>query len=138
MATVQGILSDVNIRGHVDFLVAAMQSGSWKSIWQELNLKYVTFADVGLDPAVNDAVVWQVCQDQEFVLITSNRNQSGADSLESALRERAWPDSLPVLTISDAERFRHDRAYVEQVIESLLDILLDIQVYRGTGRLYLP
>lgn len=60
MATVQGILSDVNIRGHVDFLVTLIQSGSWKSIWRE------------------------------------------------------------------------------QVIESLLDILLDIDAYRGTGRLYLP
>lgn len=138
MEKVQGVLSDVNIRGQVDFLVAAMQSGSWESLWQELNLKYVTFADVGLDAAANDAVVWEVCQDQRFVLITSNRNQSGADSLESTLRERTTPESLPVLTISDAERFRHDRIYVEQVIESLLDILLDIQIYRGTGRLYLP
>lgn len=134
----QGILSDVNIRGHFDFLVAAMKAGSWNATWQELNVKYVAFADVGLDPKDSDAVVWQVCQDQGLVLITSNRNQTGADSLESTLRERTTPESLPVLTISDAERFRHDRAYVERVIESLLDILVDIEVYRGAGRLYLP
>jgi hypothetical protein len=95
MATVQGILSDVNIRGHIDFLVAAMQSGTWKSIWSELNLKYVTFADMGLDPATNDAVVWQVCQDRELVLITSNRNRSGADSsnrrFATAVRLKAYP-----------------------------------------------
>lgn len=69
---------------------------------------------------------------------TSNRNQSGEDSLEATLRQRATPESLPVLTISDPERLHHDRAYVENVIESLLDILLDIDAYRGTERLYLP
>lgn len=67
-----------------------------------------------------------------------DRNQSGADSLESTLGDRTTPESLPVLTISDAERFRHDRAYVQQVMESLFDILLDIEVYRGTGRFFLP
>lgn len=138
MATVRAILSDVNIRGHVGYLIAAIESGSWQSIWHELNVEYLTFADAGLDPAANDAVIWQACQDHGYVLITSNRNQSGADSLESTIRQRSAPASLPVLTISDVERFRHDRAYVEQVIESLLDILLDIDVYRGTGRLYLP
>ena len=138
MATVQGILSDVNIRGHVDFLVTPIQSGSWKSIWRELRIAYVTFGQVGLEPSANDAVVWQLCQDRGYVLITSNRNQTGADSLEATLRDRTTPESLPVLTVSDPERFHYDRTYVELVIESLLDILLDIDAYRGTGRLYLP
>jgi hypothetical protein len=138
MATVQGILADVNIRGHVDYLVALIESGTWESIWNELNVKYVSFAEVGLNPAANDAVVWQFCQDHQFVLLTSNRNQTGADSLESILRERTRPENLPVLTVSDPERFHTNRAYVDKVIESLLDILLDIDAYRGTQRLYLP
>lgn len=89
----QGILADVNIQGHVDYL---------------------------------------------YVLITSNRNQDDADSLETAIRDRGTTDSLPVLTISDPDRFHTDRNYVDKVVEALLDILLDIEVYRGTGRLYLP
>lgn len=72
------------------------------------------------------------------MLLTSNRNQTGPDSLEETLRQRTTPESLPVLTISDPERFRRDRTYIERVIESLLDILLDIDAYRSTGRLYLP
>lgn len=135
---VQGILSDINIRGHVNFLVAIIESGTWQSIWRELNIKHLTFADAGLAPASSDVMVWQFCQEHEYVLLTGNRNQTGADSLESTLRQRTTPRSLPVLTVSDPERFHHDRPYVDEVIESLLDILLDIDVYRGTGRLYVP
>ncbi|HVA49115.1 MAG TPA: hypothetical protein VNH11_22320 [Pirellulales bacterium] len=103
-----------------------------------MSIQYAAFGDVGLDPAAKDDVVWQFGQDQEYVLITSNRNRSGDDSLEATLRQCVTMQSLPVLTISDPERFHRDRAYVENVIESLLDILLDINAYRGTGRLYLP
>lgn len=134
----QGLLADVNIQGHVDFLVAVMRSGSWKSLWDELKVEYLTFEHVGLDASAKDSTIWQSCQTHGCVLITSNRNRSGPDSLEATLGARNTADSLPVMTISDPERFHHDRAYVENVIERLFDILLDIDAYRGTGRVYLP
>lgn len=134
----QGILADVNIQGHVDFLVALMQSDSWKSLWDELNVQYLSFAQVGLDASAKDSAIWHLCQDRGYVLITSNRNQSGADSLEATLRQRTKLDSFPVLTMSAPERFHHDRAYVEKVVERVFDILLDLDAYRGAGRLYLP
>ncbi|HWG45363.1 MAG TPA: hypothetical protein VN688_21550 [Gemmataceae bacterium] len=35
-------------------------------------------------------------------------------------------------------RINHSRAYAERVVERLLEYLIDIDNYRGTGRLYLP
>ena len=133
-----GILADVNIQGHVDLLIDLLTSETWIEFWQALGIRYATFADVGLDTDAPDDLIWQKCQDQDLVLITSNRNQSGPDSLEATIRARTTPESLPVLTMADAERFRNDRAYAEQVVASVLEKLLEIDSFRGTGRLYLP
>ena len=133
-----GILADANIQGHVDFLFALLTSEAWLEFWQALGIRYATFGDAGLDVAAADAEVWQRCQDQGYVLITSNRNQKGPDSLEAIIRNRATAESLSVLTLADAERFRNDRAYADRVVASLLEILFEIGSFRGTGRLYLP
>lgn len=133
-----GILADVNIQGHIDFLFDLLTSHAWNEFWEALGIRYATFADVGLDTETADAEVWQACQDQGFVLVTSNRNKKGPDSLEATIRDRLTAKSLPVLTLSDAERFRTDRDYADRVVASLLEILLEIDSLRGTGRLYLP
>lgn len=135
---VTGILADVNIQGHVDFLMELVRSDEWIEFWQYLNIRYVTFADVGLRAETSDADIWQLCQGQGYVLITSNRNRESADSLESTIRAHGGRDSLPVLTLADAERVRHDRGYASRTVVSLLQTLLDIDAVRGAGRLYLP
>jgi hypothetical protein len=56
------------------------------------------------------------------------RNQDGDDSLETAIRTRSTPESLPVFTIADAGR----------VVESMLKAILDIDNLRGTDRVWLP
>jgi hypothetical protein len=103
-----------------------------------VNLPLRTFRDVGLPPAASDAVIWHVCQQQQIILLTANRNAIGSESLEATLRACNTPDSLPVFTIGDAERVLHSRDYAERVVERLLEYLIDIDKYRGTGRLYLP
>jgi hypothetical protein len=45
---------------------------------------------------------------------------------------------VPVFTISDMQRFRSEREYVELVVAKLLEYLLDVDNLRGVGRLYLP
>jgi hypothetical protein len=42
------------------------------------------------------------------------------------------------LTLADAERVGHDRAYRDLIVERLFDTLINIEVVRGAGRLYLP
>ena len=40
--------------------------------------------------------------------------------------------------LADPGRVLNDRAYAEGVAEMLLERLLDIDLYRGVGRIYLP
>src|SRR5258708_3727502 len=99
--TVQAILADVNIQGQVELLVALMRAEPWREFWEELQIGYVTFAEAGLDRRARDAVIWQFCQQQEFVLVTNNRNDDGPDSLEATHRALTTPQSLPVFTLAD-------------------------------------
>lgn len=133
-----GILADINIGGHVDYLISLIESGTWQSIWRELNIECATFTEVGLASDAKDSTIWQFCQMEGYVLITGNRNEDDADSLQATIRARNTVQSLPVLTVSDPERLRKDREYADRLIESLLDALLDIDALRGTGRLYIP
>ena len=134
----KALLGDINIQGHVQILVLVLESATWRDVWTLFNLPIWTFRDVGLSPKASDAVVWQVCQQQEIILLTANRNADDADSLESTIRTHNTAGSLPVFTIADADRILHSRDYAERVVERLLDYLIDMDNYRGTGRLYLP
>ena len=72
------------------------------------------------------------------VLITGNRNRRGPSSLEETILLHNTPTSLPVFTLADPKRIRRSHKYANRVIESLLENLLDMESYLGTGRLYLP
>ena len=133
-----GILADINIQGHVELLQHVWESDYWREVWESLALRLYTFADVGLPRNAPDTKVWELCQQRGLALVTANRNQEGPDSLESAIRHQNSAASLPVFTLADPEHVRHSRAYAERVVEKLLERLLDINKYRGTGRLYLP
>ena len=135
---VKGILADGNTRGPVDDLVRRMQTEPWTEFWNELGLTLFHFEDVGLTPTSTDLQIWQKCQAEELILITNNRNENSIDSLESTIRKYNSPDSLPVFTIADLNKFRKNRSYAERAVESLYEYLLRIDGVRGTGRLYLP
>ncbi len=134
----KGLLSDVNVQGHVDLLVAAMRGEPWKIFWDHLGIEYFHFDDVGLANDASDSHVWETCQARQLILITNNRNRQGSESLEATIQRRNSSDSLPVLTIADVSRLRASRAYAERVVESLLDALLRVESLLGAGRLFLP
>lgn len=50
---------------------------------------------------------------------------------------RRFGHAKPVLTIGSLERFS-DREYREQCAVRLVDILLDLENYRGVGRIFIP
>jgi hypothetical protein len=133
-----GILADINIQGHVELLRHIWESAYWQEVWSSLALSVCTFPQVGLASNTPDTQVWELCQQRELVLITANRNQEGPESLEAAIRNLNTPSRLPVFTLADPEHVRQSRAYAERVVETLLEHLLDIEKYRGTGRIYLP
>ena len=132
------LLADANIEGYVDFLVALMQAEPWRLFWDDLQLRCVHFADVGLAPSAPDSLVWQTCQQQGLYLITDNRNEDRPDSLEATIRTQNTADSLPVFTIGNVQRLRQSHAYANQVIDTLFRYLLEGDNIRGTGRLFLP
>ena len=134
----KGLIADANVQGQVEYLVRSMQVDAWADFWQALGLALYRFEDVGLSASSTDLEVWSVCQAEQLILITDNRNLDSDDSLEATIRRNNTPESLPVFTIADMNEFRTDSSYVERVIAALYDYLLRIDEVRGAGRLYLP
>jgi hypothetical protein len=131
-----GILSDHNIEGHFRALVAIWEAEPWRDIWKELGLTVESFSSIGLSSDVSDSTLWFACQAREIVLITANRNDDGPDSLEATISRYNQESSWPVLTLANPLRFSQDRQYAEEVAERALDYLLEIDNYRGAGRIF--
>lgn len=128
------ILVDHNVEGQAALLLSALVSEGWI----ELELfRVVTFADVGLPFASSDRVVWQFAQDQKMLLLTSNRNMDGENSLEQTIRNENQPTSLPIITISDVGRVI-EKTYREQCATRLAEIALYLDSFLGAGRIYIP
>lgn len=132
------LLADVNIEGHVAYLVSRMQADYWRDEWAHLQLRYLTFPEAGLTRDDLDATVWHACQQNQFFLLTSNRNDDGPDSLEATIRKFNTATSLPVFTLSDADEVFRSKVYAERIVETLYDYLLRIETVLGSGRLFLP
>jgi hypothetical protein len=77
-------------------------------------------------------------QQRDIVLLTANRNDEGPESLEAAIRTLNDASSLPVLTIADPESVLTSRDYAERVAIQVLEYLLELDHFRGVGRLYVP
>jgi hypothetical protein len=143
------ILADVNNEGQlkllIDLLLAGPLSEIWlllagplSEIWLSLNFQLESFANLGLSEKAPDVQVWQTCQQHQVVLVTSNRNRKGSDSLEATLRTFNTPDSLPVITLANPQLLMSNKSYAERVAGRLLDYLFELENYRGAGRLYVP
>ena len=134
----RGILADINVVKHRRSLIRTWTSDTWRDLWNAMGLQVLDFSALDLSDRSPDALIWRICQRERLVLITANRNQDGPDSLETTIRTENQPDSLPVITIANAKRVLRDRDYAERVAESILDYLIRIDEFRGTGRLYAP
>jgi hypothetical protein len=135
---VKGILADINVEGQQIAIVSIWNSEDWREIWHGLGLSWESFRSLGLPEDSSDADIWRRCQREKLVLITANRNDDTSDSLEATIRGENQPDSLPVVTIANPTRVMRDRHYAEAVAIRLLDYLIFIDSYRGTGRLFVP
>jgi hypothetical protein len=116
---VKGLIADANIHGQVEYLVQRMQSEAWANFWQALGLILRHFDSVELSASATDLELWSVCQAEQLILITDNRNLGSEDSLETTIRRNNTPESLPVFTIADMNEFRTSDSYVERVVEAL-------------------
>lgn len=132
------IMADHDIEGQVQVLLRLLTSAEWQALWYELAIRVEAFTTLGLPADISDPELWQVCQTQQIVLITGNRNQEGPASLEAVIQASNTPWSLPVLTIGAPQRLLRSRVYAQRVATRLLEYLVDLENLRGTGRLYLP
>ncbi len=128
------ILIDHNIEGYVPRFENTIFVQDWKNL---VSIKMLDFKDVNLAINSNDRLVWQFAQRNEMILLTDNRNDDGPNSLERTIDQENTPDSLPVLTIGNITRVVQ-RNYRERCVERLIEIILDLDNYKGTGRLYIP
>ena len=128
------ILVDHNIEGRSDFLRITLDKQGWL---QDLPMRVVWLTDVGLPVNANDRQVWRFAQANGMFLLTGNRNNDGADSLQQTIVEENTPTSLPVINVGQPDRLTN-RAYREDCAARLLDIVLYPENYLGTGRQYIP
>jgi hypothetical protein len=131
---VSTILVDHDIEGQVLILWGALAAEGWLELCP---LALVTFVQAGLPIDSSDRTVWRFAQAHGMILLTHNRNMNAADSLEQTIREENTPTSLPVITLGRAERLR-ESAYRERCVVRLIEIVLEIELYFGTGRLFIP
>ena len=132
----QWILSDHNCERHAQQIFYALQRlGYDHLIPMTLNI----FSDVNLPYNARDEIVWRLCQEKGYLLLTGNRRtEDEEDSLELTIRRLYVSTILPVLTIGDMNRVLHDRDYCERCAIRLAEIALDLETLRGVTRLYLP
>jgi hypothetical protein len=133
-----GILADINVGKQRAAILSIWTSDAWRSLWNDLGLSVLSFQTLGLSDDSPDDLIWRTCQREGLVLITGNRNKRGPNSLEAVIESENRPNSLPVVTIANADRLLRDRDHAEKVAESFLDYLLRIDEVRGSGRLYVP
>jgi hypothetical protein len=132
------IMADHDVEGQMQVLLRLLTTAEWHEVWRELAVHVESFAHLGLPTDSSDAELWQICQTQQIILITGNRNSLGPEALEAVMARDKTLTSLPVLTIADPRRILSSPAYAERVAIRLLEYLLDLENYRGTRRLYLP
>jgi hypothetical protein len=128
-------LIDHNLKGHVLVFFGAIASQGWLDI---VPIQFVTFAEMDLSIDSDDRTVWRLAQENQMILLTANRSMKGKDSLEQVMREENTSESLPVITVSNADRLLNDSEYRGRCIESLVEIVLDIDTYRGARRIFIP
>jgi predicted nuclease of predicted toxin-antitoxin system len=127
-------LVDYNLDGYALVFLGLVTKLGWLEL---MSIEFVTFSEAGLSMDSSDRVVWNYAQAHQMMLLTANRNMKGFDSLEQVIREQNTEASFPVVTIGDLTRL-DEFDYRERCIDRLIEIVLDIKNYMGTGRLFIP
>ena len=128
-------LIDHNLKGHALVFFGSIASQGWLDI---VSVQFVTFTELDIPTDTDDRTVWRLAQKNHMILLTANRSMKGEDSLEQVMREESTSASLPVVTISNADRLLSDPDYRSRCVESLVEIVLSMESYRGVQRIFIP
>lgn len=127
-------LVDYNLDGYAPVFLGILTKFGWLEL---ISIQFVTFREIGLSMDSSDRIVWRYAQKNQMMILTANRNMKGKDSLEQVMREENTTTSFPVLTIGSFDRL-DEIDYRERCVERLIEIILDIDDYKGAGRLFIP
>jgi hypothetical protein len=127
-------LVDYNLDGYALIFLGILAKEGWLEF---ASVQFVTFREVGLDMDSNDRTVWRYAQEHQMMILTANRNMKGADSLEQVIREENTENSFPVITIGSLDCLS-EADYRQRCAERLIEIVVDLENYRGVGRLFIP
>ena len=122
----------------ISCLSATPDENGARSKLENLPIEFVTFTDIELPIDSSDKIVWRLAQEKQMILLTANRSMKGKDSLEQVIREENTTTSLPVMTVGNADRLLNDAGYRERCAESLIDVVLSLEIYKGTRRVFIP
>ena len=128
-------LIDHNLRGHAVVLLGCIAASGWLDL---ISIKFTFFEEVGLSITSDDRVVWRFAQAKQMILLTANWSMKGENSLEQVMREENTSTSLPVITIGNIDRLLAEQNYLERCVDRLIDIVVDIDDYRDTRRIFIP
>lgn len=132
----QVVLSDHNCEGQAETIFAALRHYGFVPL---VPMQLLIFEDIGLHHSTDDRTLWQLCQEQSYLLLTGNRTASDGDkSLEYIIYDLVRPTSLPVITIGNLGRINVDPTYCWRCAEDLVEIVLNLDAVRGAPRLYIP
>jgi len=128
-------LIDHHLERYGVILLGKIANEGWLDL---IPIRFITFKEIELSTDSNDRTVWRIAQENQMILLTANRNMQGEDSLEQVLREDNTPDSLPVVTMANLDRFSREPNYRSRCADRIIEILLDIDNYMGIGRIFIP
>jgi hypothetical protein len=122
------------MEGQAVLLWDALAEAGWPHM---IPMEIVMFADIGLPDNTSDREVWRFVQANRMILLTDNRSDNDDDSLERTICEENKPDSLPVLTVGSLDRIKQ-RDYRERCADRIAEIILELDNYLGTARIFIP
>ena len=135
----KGLLTDVNLQGLLPAIRRQIDA-DFREIFDFLNIKLSSFADLGIPEQLDDQSLWLLCQNDGWVLLTENRNQAEPTSLQTTLDQFWSPGQLPVLTLANKSRFQLNREHFIHTVRDIADLLLDIHDGKSCDqpRIYVP
>lgn len=131
------LMADADVEGHFQKIISVARGHYWNEMWRGLNVSVTSFAEQGLDRTISDQMLWRFTQANQIILVTGNRNHDTENSLEATILREGTLHSLPIITIADAGRIQ-EREYCDRAVEKLFEYLLDVDLVRGAGRIYIP
>ncbi|MEM9273020.1 MAG: ACP S-malonyltransferase [Cyanobacteria bacterium P01_F01_bin.143] len=128
------ILVDYNLDGYTPIFLGILTKRGWLEL---ISIRFITLKEAGLSMDISDRTLWRFAQSNKMIIFTANRNMKGKDSLEQVIREENTVTSLPVVTIGALDRL-DEFDYRERCVDRMIEIALDIENYKGVGRLFIP